>query len=650
MTATPVQAEVPVGAPALRATDAPPHFFRQVLRNPRGGVAIAYLVLLVLAGVFADALATYAPDKQDLNVVLTGPSRDHLLGADSLGRDVLSRLLHGIMPSLENSLIALAIFLTLGVPLGILAGYLGGRFDGTVSRVVELVMAVPPIILILVVLAVFSSSATAAMVALGALVSPGLVRVVRGATLVVREELFVTAAKVSGVRPVRIMATHVTRHVFGPILAQATIFAGASLAVQAALGFLGLLGSSDRPTWGGMIGEASQVITQTSWLLFPPGAVLALTVLAFGLLGDTIRDVASGELQTGRHSGRKPNRRPSDVPHTVTGPPRGSETLFEVRGLEITTDAGVILVDDASFSVSAGQTVALVGESGCGKSMTALAVLGLLPTGVSVTSGQINFDGVDLQAGGAPAYRSVRGSGIAYIAQDALGSLDPTHTVGSHLREVIRCHEQLNKTNAADRARELLGQVKIPDPDRVLRSYPHEISGGMAQRVNIAIALAGRPKLIVADEPTTALDVTVQAEILRLLAELRDTTGMALLLITHDWGVVADIADRAVVMYAGEVVERADVNTLFQKPRFPYTAALLAADPSLAEEGSTLPTLAGRVPPPGSWPTGCRFAGRCKFTEDACTSGNIALQAVPTGSVTRCIRVDELVNQGALPR
>ncbi|HEV7148650.1 MAG TPA: dipeptide/oligopeptide/nickel ABC transporter permease/ATP-binding protein [Pedococcus sp.] len=650
MTATSVQIEVPAeplpgGGPA-----SPPHFFRQVLRNPRGGLAITYLVLLVVAGLFADALSKYAPDKQDLNVVLTGPSGEHLLGADTLGRDVLSRLLHGIMPSLENSAIALIVFLVIGVPFGILAGYMGGRLDAIVSRVTELVMAVPPIILVLVVLAVFSSSATAAMVALGALLAPGLVRVVRGATLVVREELFVTAAKVAGVRPPRIMATHVTRHVLGPILAQATIFAGVSLAVQAALGFLGLLGSSDHPTWGGMIGEASQVITQTSWLLFPPGALLAVTVLAFGLLGDTIRDVASGELPTSRPRGDMPKRQSEGVRQAVGGLSLDPESLFAVRGLEITTDAGVVLVDDASFSVSAGQTVALVGESGCGKSMTALAMLGLLPAGVAVTGGQVIFNAVDLQAGGATAYREVRGTGIAYIAQDALGSLDPTHTVGSHLREVIRCHETLNKAAARARSRELLSQVKIPDPDRVLAAYPHEISGGMAQRVNIAIALAGRPQLIIADEPTTALDVTVQAEILRLLAELRDTTGMALLLITHDWGVVADIADRGVVMYAGEVVEQADVNVLFKTPRFPYTAALLAADPSLALEGARLPTLAGRVPPPGSWPVGCRFASRCSFATDACTGGPIPLIALPTASVTRCIRVDELVKQGALPR
>ncbi|HEV7189043.1 MAG TPA: ABC transporter ATP-binding protein, partial [Blastococcus sp.] len=277
------------------------------------------------------------------------------------------------------------------------------------------------------------------------------------------------------------------------------------------------------------------------------------------------------------------------------------------------------------------------------------AILGLLPTGVTASDGQVFFQGADLRADGGKAYRAVRGSGIAYVAQDALGSLDPTHTVASHLHEVIGCHDRLSKAETRGRARELLQQVQIADPDRVLRSYPHQISGGMAQRVNIALALAGRPKLLIADEPTTALDVTVQAEILRLLHQLRDTTDMAILLITHDWGVVADIADRAVVMYAGEVVEHADTASLFATPRFPYTAALLSADPSRVEDGARLPTLAGRVPAPGSWPHGCRFAGRCAFTQDVCSRGPIALIPWSDQAVTRCVRVEDLVEQGALP-
>jgi peptide/nickel transport system permease protein len=646
------QATIETGSPATVPGRQPASGRRRLpslLRQPLGLISVIYLVLLVTVGVFAPLVSPYDPNTQDLEQVLSGPTSAHLLGTDALGQDVLSRLLYGILPSLQNSLIALVVFLIIGVPIGVLAGYRGGRLDSVVGRIAELVLSIPPIILVLVVLAVFSASPTAAMITLGVLAAPGLIRVVRGATLAVREELFITSAKVSGVGPLRIMITHVLPQVRGPILAQATVFAGITLAFQAALAFLGLLASSGRPTWGGMIGDAAQVITQDAWLLFPPGILLALTVLAFGLLGDTIRDLTATEAVAppARKRDRRPPARTINQPaadFTESDP----DALLSVRGLQISAGP-TVLVDDATFTIYPGQTVAVVGESGCGKSVTALAVLGLLPTGVSVTGGQVIFNGTDLTAGGPKAYRTVRGSGIAYVAQDALGSLDPTHSIGDHLVEVIGLHDKGTKAAARRRALQLLQQVRITDPERVLRTYPHQVSGGMAQRVNIAIALAGRPQLLIADEPTTALDVTVQSEILRLLHELRDSTGMAILLITHDWGVVADIADHATVMYAGEVVESNEITRLFSAPRFPYTAALLAADPGLAEKGTRLPTVAGRVPAPGAWPTGCRFAGRCTFTTEACTTAPIPLM-MRHGALTRCIRVDDLVEEGALPR
>ena len=644
MTSQSVQAEVETtpAAPSSRQ-----RWGHALLRQPTGVAALIYLALLVLTGVMAPILTTAAPDAQDLTSVMAGPGAGHLLGTDTLGRDVFTRLLYGIVPSLQNSAVAIAVFLVIGVPVGILSGFLGGRVDQTVSRIIELMLAVPPIIFILVVLGVFSASPTAAMVALGVLAAPGLARVVRGSALLVREELYVTAAKVAGVQPLRIMAAHILRPVLGPVLAQATVFAGISLSFQAALAFLGLLGSGEHPTWGGMIGEASQVIAQNAWLLFPPGILLALTVLAFGLLGDAIRDISSGEDASTGHDRKRVWKSGQQAAGTEEG-----HALLKVSGLEVSafSKAGdVVLVDDATFTVMPGEAVAIVGESGCGKSMTALALLGLLPQGTAATGGSVLFDGKELLSGARDPYRDIRGSGIAYIAQDALGSLDPTHSVGSHLEEVIRLHERGSRDSRRQRAAELLRQVEIRDVERVLRSYPHEISGGMAQRINIAIALAGRPRLIIADEPTTALDVTVQAEILRLLGELQDTTGMAVLLITHDWGVVADLADRAVVMYAGEVVEQGPVDRIFQSPTFPYTSALLSAEPSRATEGSRLPTLPGRVPPPGTWPNGCRFASRCAFAQEKCVAGPISLSWDPAGeSATRCIRADELVPEGAL--
>ena len=615
-------------------------------KQPLGVIASIFILLIFILGVLAPVIAPYKAGQQDLLVTLNGPSSAHWLGTDALGRDILSRLLYATVPSLTYALIALAIFLLIGVPLGIIAGYRGGRIDSIISRVSEIAMSIPAVIILLVVLAVFSSSPVAAMVTLGLLGSPGLIRVVRGVTLVVREEAFVTAATVAGVRPVNIMATHLVRRALGPILVQASVFVGAALVIQAALAFLGLLSDGERPTWGGMIGEASQVISLTSWPLIPPGLIIILTVMAFGLLGDAIRDATSDDASPARRRrGAKTVVSPANQLDLDT-----RNHLLQVRNLQVSLSNGVTLVDDATFSVNQGEIVAVVGESGCGKSVTALATLGLLPPGLHVDGGNVIFDGVDLTAGGPQAYAAVRGRGLGYVAQDALGSLDPTHTIESHLREVIIRHEKLSPGKLKERTHELLQQVQIPDPARVLKLYPHEISGGMAQRINIALALAGRPRLIIADEPTTALDVTVQSEILRLLRELQQSTQLSVLIITHNWGVVADIADRAVVMYAGEVVEMGDVYTVFKAPRFPYTAALLAADPSVSPLGERLETIPGRVPAPDSWPTGCRFSGRCPFATAACLDGPLPLRVVPPGSVTRCIRAEELASEGVLDR
>ena len=621
-------------------------------RQPVGAAAVAYLLALVVVGLLAEQIAPFPLGKQDLQDVLSGPSRTHWLGSDTLGRDLLSQLLYSIRPSLVATFEALVVFLGIGVVFGVVAGYLGGVVDAAISRVVELVQSIPAIIMILVVLGVFPASALAAMVALGVLASAGLVRVARGSTLAVREELFVTAAQVSGVRPTRIMRTHVLRRILGPVLAQASVFAGVTLVFQAALSYLGLLSSSTYPTWGGMIGDASQVISRSTWPLVPPGVAISLTVLAFGALGDALRDLAAGEPDlAARRSVRSPAR---SVARDGVGAPKAptSDALLDVRDLSVVLadrSTPTPLITEVSFSIERGETVALVGESGCGKSLTALAVMGLLPPGVRMSAGLVRFGETHLSPDDPGTYRAVRGRGIGYVSQHAMVSLDPTHTVGSHLREVIRRHEPISRRAAATRALELLEQVRFAEPERVMASYPHELSGGMAQRASIAVAIAGRPQLLIADEPTTALDVTLQAEILALLRDVQRSTGLAILLITHDWGVVADIAERVVIMYAGEVVEQADVETAFTRPRFPYTQALLAANPNTATRAARLPTVAGRVPPPGSWPVGCRFADRCPHRTDQCIAGPVALEVADTGSLTRCVRVMSLLEEGVLP-
>jgi peptide/nickel transport system permease protein len=333
--------------------------------------------------------------------------------------------------------------------------------------------------------------------------------------------------------------------------------------------------------------------------------------------------------------------------------PADPASVLEVRNLTVSVDGGPQLVSDVSFSLRPGRVLGLVGESGCGKTMTARSLLGLLPDGVSVTGGEILWQGRDFVGLSEKQANAVRGREIAMISQEPMVALDPMFSVAYQLTGPIRRFRGVGRGEAKTIAGQLLRQVGIVDAERVLKSYPHQLSGGMAQRVAIALALTGEPKLLVADEPTTALDVTVQAEILSLLRALVRDTGLSVVIVSHDLGVVADICDDVVVMYAGQVVESGRTAPVLDDAAHPYTMALLGANPHVPDDApmpTRLASIPGTVPAPGSWPTGCRFAGRCKFTQDRCTAPFPALPAHGDGHGTEgsvlCIRVEEIHRAG----
>ncbi|MFK0113019.1 dipeptide/oligopeptide/nickel ABC transporter permease/ATP-binding protein [Streptomyces sp. NPDC091217] len=614
-----------------------PGFARELLRRPAAVAAITVLVLLVLACLFAPVVAPYGPGEQDLSDVLSGPTAQHLLGTDTLGRDVLSRLLFGGRRSLISIVEAISAVLVLGVPVGLAAGYTGRWFDAIATRVAEILLAIPAIMIVLVALAAFPRNEHVAMITLGVLGAPGVFRVVRGATLRVREDLYIAAARVSGVSHTRIVFRHVLPRVKGPVIVQATLFGASALLFETGIGYLGLASDPLTPTWGGMVAEASTVLERQSWLLYPSGLTVALVILALSLLGDAIRDVAAGDTE------QEPVRRPAasrtraverdETPEDASD----SDALLRVRGLSVALADGTPLVERVSLDIAVGETVGLVGESGCGKSITALAILRLLPPGAVVTAGRAWLGDTELTGLTDREFDRLRGAELGYVSQEPMTSLNPVFTVGAQLGEVVRRHDGGSRSTTRTRVLELLAQVRIPAPEQVVRRYPHELSGGMAQRVALAMALAGRPRLLIADEPTTALDVTVQAQILALLRELQDTTGMSVLLVTHDWGVVADLCTRAVVMYAGQIVEKADVESVFDTPLHPYSVGLLASSPSLGSPGRSLPSMPGRVPQPGAWPAGCRFADRCPLSTDACRQGPIPMREFGDGREARCI-------------
>jgi peptide/nickel transport system ATP-binding protein len=316
--------------------------------------------------------------------------------------------------------------------------------------------------------------------------------------------------------------------------------------------------------------------------------------------------------------------------------------LIEIEDLRVRFhgDDGRIThaVDSIDLSVAHGATLGLVGESGCGKSVTSLAIMGLLPRQSTEVTGTIRFDGFDLLQTSDQTLRDLRGNRLAMIFQEPMTSLNPSFTIGDQIIETILRHRGGSRRSARERAIELLRRVHIPSPERRIDEYPHKLSGGMRQRVMIAMALACDPRLLIADEPTTALDVTLQAQILELMRELKAASGAAIILITHDLGVVAEVCDEVAVMYAGEIVERAPVDALFASPQHPYTVGLLGSIPRLDRRAAQLATIEGMVPNMAQPPLGCRFAARCPFVREACTKAPLPLAEVSPGHLSRCIR------------
>jgi peptide/nickel transport system permease protein len=448
------------------------------------------------------------------------------------------------------------------------------------------------------------------------------------------------------------MRRHIVPRIRGPIVVQATLVAAVAVILTSGLAFLGFGVQVPAPSWGTMVAEAASQYQQQSWFLVPTGGIIALTVLSLGLLGDALRDAAADQWTGGpaRRAGKqggpaRPRGAAADrQPSADRQPAPEAGGVLQVRDLRIDVPgpAGdITLVSGIDFDLAAGRTLAIVGESGCGKSVTARALLGIAPPGGRI-AGSIRFDGAELVGARESRWRGIRGRRIAFIGQEPMSGLDPAQTIGSALTEVVRAYSGCGRKQARQRAVALLGRVRIDDPQRVARLYPHQVSGGMAQRVTIARALAGDPEILVADEPTTALDVTIQADILALLRSLQLTSQIAVLLVTHDWGVVAGLADDVLVMYAGQAVEQAAAEVVFDRPRHPYTEALLGSDPHGATPGMPLPAIAGTVPAPGHWPTGCRFADRCGYVTPECAAAEPVLDDTAPGHRTRCIHADRL--------
>ncbi len=603
------------------------------------GPAIAVGAIALLA-ILAPWLPLPTPVSMDIAHRMARPSAAHWLGLDEFGRDELSRLLWGARVSLAVALASSGIACLLGIALGLAGGFLGRLAELLTLRGMDVVLCFPPLLLALLVVTLLGPGAGTLIPVLALVYLPGFVRVVYAGVLSVRSNDYVEAMRALGSGRLRVMLRTILPNISGPILVQFSLSAASAVVLESGLSFLGLGVVPPAPSWGLMIGAGRSAMAQAPLLLLWPCLALSLTIFAMNALCDALRDLVDPHKEPPRHGLRRllASLAPGMLPGAEPARP-----VLDVRGLtiEIATPAGVIRpVRDVSLAVHAGETLAIVGESGSGKSLTGLAVMGLLPSAARVAAGAAWLDGENVLRLDEGALRRLRGERMAMVFQDPLGSFNPVHRVGAQIGEAILAHHALPPRALAARVAELLGRVGIADPARRARAFPHEMSGGMRQRAMIAIAVANDPRLLIADEPTTALDVTIQAQVLDLLDRLKRERGLSLVFITHSLPVVAEIADRVAVMYAGEVVETGDAGAVFAAPLHPYTAALLRSMPG--HDGSLPEGIPGIVPLPHRLPPGCAFAPRCGWRVPECDAAHPPLFDAGGGRSTRCIRWREL--------
>ncbi len=629
--------------PPPKADSPRQRFWKRMVRNPLALFSMVWFVILIVSWVWPELLATHDPFKQDVTLqrLFEGPSGDHWLGTDGLGRDHYSRVIFGAGFAFRSILIAMTIAIGIGVPIGLFSGWRGGRIDRVIMWVNDVLFSLPIILLAMAVIIILTPSLTNAMIGVGIAMATRFVRLTRGVTLAEKEELYVDAARITGISVPRILARYIAPNLLPSLIVQAAIISGAIILIGATLSFLGIGASLDDPDWGVMLNRARPDFRREGiWQIMPSGGALVLTVLAFNLLGDAIRDAIGRDASSNALTITKR----VSVAAASTSHAEGDDLVISVRDMDVEFPSakGPVseILNGVSFEVRAGETLGVVGESGSGKSMTMLSALGLTPAPGRMTRGSVNFLGEDVTNLTEKAWQSIRGKEVGVIFQEPIAVLNPAMKVGAQIMEPLRIHMGMSKAEARTRAVELLTEVRVPDPARRLDQYPHEFSGGMAQRVGIAMALACEPKLLIADEPSTALDVTVQGQILDLLAEIQTRRNMAIILITHDLGVIAEAADRVLVMYGGQVMETGSVEDVFFRPKHPYTKALLDTMPQNHSGDGELAVIAGIVPQPTAWPTGCRFAPRCVHATDACTSTMPPLLTVNT-DVVRCVRHGE---------
>ncbi|MFF7780515.1 dipeptide/oligopeptide/nickel ABC transporter permease/ATP-binding protein [Streptomyces tanashiensis] len=612
---------------------------------PTSRAALGILLLVAAAAVLAPLIAA---DPLATGTPVQAPGGEHWFGTDRVGRDIFSRVVHGARYSLVIGIGATALAVVGGALLGALAATSRRLGDESVMRTLDVIMSFPPIALAAVLVAVFGPSVPVIIGSIALVYVPSLARVVRANVLSQYGEDYVAAEKVIGARRGHIVLRHVAVNCAAPVMVFATVLVAEAITFEASLSFISAGVQDPNPSWGNVLAYGRQILLSGGWwATFFPGLVLLITVLALNILSEGLTDASAAPRTTRAKETAEKRRTPlpateprsreevdaalARLAEVVRSTPPATEPvaddaaeLLVVKDLAIRFPdryGDVNVVDGISFTVREGETLGLVGESGCGKSITSLAIMGLLARNAEV-SGTIEYRGRNLLTMDRKERRALAGPEIAMVYQDAMSSLNPSILVGKQLG-------QLTSRGGTRTPAELLELVGL-DPKRTLRSYPHELSGGQRQRVLIAMALSRSPRLLIADEPTTALDVTVQAQVVELLVRLRDELGFAMVLVSHDLALVGDLSHRVAVMYAGQLAEVGDTRSVLVAPSHHYSRGLLGSVVSLEAGAERLHQIHGVVPAPKGFGAGCRFASRCEAVTELCRTTPPALTA-PAG-------------------
>ncbi|ADB33930.1 oligopeptide/dipeptide ABC transporter, ATPase subunit [Kribbella flavida DSM 17836] len=596
-----------------------------VLRTPLGLSAGVLLLAVLALAVLAPMLWNDQASAIDTDHLLEGSSAQHWLGTDNLGRDIFYRVLVATRQSIGLALLATAIAVLTGLLLGTAPAVLGRRSGRLATAVVNVAVAFPGLLLALFFAVVFGVGAKGAVLAIGFAGAPAFARLTQTLVAGVAARDFVAAARIAGVGRIRLLVRHILPNIAEPLVVNATIGAGGALLAFSGLSFLGLGVQAPAYDWGRLMGESLNSIYVHPAAALAPGVAVVVAGLAFNLFGEAVAKLLGVEtIGPGRYA----RRRGAPVePVVPTAQYVVEDVVLSVRDLRVSfpgPQGPVTPVRGVSFTIGHGEAVGVVGESGSGKSLTALAVAQLIESPGTVTAERFDFLGEPVLELTEAERRRLLGTSFAMVFQDPATSFNPTMRVGSQLAEGAREHQGLSRRQAMARAVDRLRAVRVPAAERRARQYPHEFSGGMRQRAMIGMGLMGEPALIVADEPTTALDVTVQRQVLRLLESIRTADDVALLLISHDITVIGQVCDRVLVMYAGRIVEDLPVSALATgAARHPYTRALLAAVPDLDTDlDQPLAVIPGRPVDPARVPAGCAFAARCEFATDRCRTEN----------------------------